>query len=247
MKKLCTILLLLCISFGLAWGQAEMTGEQIIRRALENEVHETSYIEGRMTIQDRFGTKVSTFNAWAEGEDNMLLEFTSVEEEGQKILRTDGQIYLFYPDAAELIRIQGSALRDSLLGSDFSYEDMTGGKDLLDSYRIQLLGTEQISGKPAYKVEMTAKSQGVAYPKQILWIDAEEFVTMQSHKFSLSGKLLKEMEVLETTTVQGKTFPSRSIMRDTLKTNSSTEFEILKIELGTRLPAGIFSLEELSW
>jgi hypothetical protein len=87
----------------------------------------------------------------------------------------------------------------------------------------------------------------VAYPKQILWIDAEEFVTMQSHKFSLSGKLLKEMEVLETTTVQGKTFPSRSIMRDTLKTNSSTEFEILKIELGTRLPAGIFSLEELSW
>ncbi|KGE71247.1 outer membrane lipoprotein-sorting protein [Spirochaeta lutea] len=226
---------------------ANLTAEQIIRRTQNNEVHETSFIRGRMTIEDRFGSKVSTFRAWSQGEEDMLLEFTSVEEEGQKVLRTQGQLYLYYPDAAEIIRIQGSALRDSLLGSDFSYEDMTGGRDLLDTYRFTLLGTESLDGREAYKIQMDAKNSSVAYPKQIVWIDTRDFVTLQSHRFSLSGRLLKEMQVLETMEVDGKIFPSRTTMRDTLKTNSSTEFEILEIELGLTLPRGIFSLEELSW
>lgn len=224
-----------------------ITPEEIIREMEENQVHETSRTEGKMIIEDRFGTKTVTFISWAEGEDTSLIEFTSRQERGQKILRTDEELYLFFPDAAEVIRLQGAALRDSVLGSDFSYEDMTGEGGILESYDVELLGTETVAGNECYKIELEAKSRSVPYPKEIMWVDTEQFVYRKVHKFSLSGKLLKEMRITEFTEQQGKTIPARFMMQDKMKQNSSTEFIIEEIELGIDIPDGTFSLQELRW
>ncbi len=224
-----------------------ISAEEIIQKLEENQVHETSRSEGKMSISDRFGEKVTTFKSWAEGEEKTLIEFTSRQERGQKILRTDDEIYLYFPDAAEVIRLQGAALRDSVLGSDMSYEDMTGGKGLLDSYDATLLGTESVDGEECYKVELKAKGRGVAYPREILWIDSEMFVTRRVHMFSLSEKLLKEMRMEEYRSLKGKTFPVHFIIEDKMKRNSSTEFVIESIEIGVDIPASRFSLEELTW
>lgn len=223
------------------------SAEQVIQRLEENQVHETARSEGRMIINDRFGEKVTTFKSWAAGDEKSLIEFTSRQERGQKILRTDDEIYLYFPDAAEVIRLQGAALRDSVLGSDMSYEDMTGGKGLLEDYDAEMLGTETVDGQECYKIELKAKGRGVAYPKEIIWVDAEMYVTRRVHMFSLSGKLLKEMRMQDYVTRRGKTFPVRFIIEDKLKRNSSTEFVIETIEIGVDIPSSRFSLEELTW
>lgn len=223
------------------------SAEEIIRKLEENQVHATARSAGRMIINDRFGEKVTTFKSWAAGEEKTLIEFTSRQERGQKILRTDNEIYLYFPDAAEVIRLQGAALRDSVLGSDMSYEDMTGGKGLLDDYRAELLGTETVDGRECYRIELKARGRGVAYPKEIIWIDSEMYVTRKVHMFSLSGKLLKEMRMQDYTTQHGKTFPVRFIIEDTMKRNSSTEFVMESIEIGVDIPASRFSIEELTW
>ncbi|MFO7848748.1 MAG: outer membrane lipoprotein-sorting protein [Spirochaetia bacterium] len=224
-----------------------ITAEEIVEKLEENQVHETARSEGKMIISDRFGEKVTTFRSWAEGEEKTLIEFTSRQERGQKILRTEDEIYLYFPDAAEVIRLQGAALRDSVLGSDMSYEDMTGGKGLLDSYNAELLGTERVDDKECYKLELEAKGRGVAYPKEIIWVDTEMFVTRRVHMFSLSGKLLKEMRIEEYRSERGKTFPVRFIIEDKMKKNSSTEFVIESIEIGIDISPDRFSLEELTW
>ena len=224
-----------------------ISAEEIIRKLEENQVHETARSEGKMIINDRFGEKVTTFKSWAEGEEKTLIEFTSRQERGQKILRADDEIYLYFPDAAEVIRLKGAALRDSVLGSDMSYEDMTGGKGLLDSYNANLLGTEQVNGQECYKVELKAKGRGVPYPREVLWVDSEKFVNHRVHMFSLSGKLLKEMRIEEYRSLKGKIFPVRFIIEDKMKSNSSTEFVIESIEIGVDIPPSRFSLEELTW
>ncbi|MBA7553551.1 hypothetical protein ES705_46144 [subsurface metagenome] len=177
----------------------------------------------------------------------MLIEFTSVEEEGMKILRTRDEIYLFYPDAEELIRMQGAALKESVMGSDMSYEDMTGGRTLLQSYKVKLEGTEEIDGAPCYKVSMEAKKKGVPYYKQIMWIDKELFIYRKIHKFSRSGKLLKEIICDDVRQVSGKNIAFHMVLKDTMKRNSSTEFVINDIQINIPLKASIFSLEELTW
>ncbi|RKX77828.1 MAG: outer membrane lipoprotein-sorting protein [Spirochaetes bacterium] len=224
-----------------------ITPEEILERMLENQVHDTARIEGKMIIQDRFGKKTVTFVSWSRGEDNALIEFTSKYEAGQKILRNEDELYLYFPDAEEVIRLQGAALRQSVLGSDFSYEDMTGEKDLLDSYKVTLLGSEEVDGHDCYKLQLEAVSRNVPYPREILWVDKELFIYRKVHKFSLSGRLLKEMRITRFTRQNGKVIPVELLMEDKMKKNSSTEFIIQKIEIGIPIPEEKFSLRELTW
>ena len=227
---------------------AAQSAEQFIRNMEANQVHDTSIIEGRIIITDRFGERASDFITYNRGTEDSLLEFTSAAERGQKVLRTSDEIYLFYPDAAEIIRIQGAALRESLLGSDVSYEDMTGNRGLLDDYRVTISGTDTVNGAPTTIVELRATSASdVAYPRQLLWIDNKDYVLLKAEQYALSGKLLKVTETQETTVQQGKIFPIRQTIEDKLKRNSQTEVVFETIRIDASLPRNIFSLEELSF
>ena len=224
-----------------------LTADEIIERMEANQTHSTAIIEGRMVIRDRFGDRTSTFIAHSEGAERFLVEFTSRAEEGQRVLRREGSLYLYYPDARETIRLQGAALRDSLLGSDISYEDMTGGRGLAADYRFSLLGEERVDSRRTYKVELTARTTSVAYPRQILWVDKEDFVLRKSEQFARSGRLLKTTTVLETMRQEGYHFPSRIRVVDETRRSSGTEMIVENARLAVTLPRNIFSLEELTW
>ena len=242
-------ILLLILAFGLlaALNVSAITAEEIVKNVERNEINEAERIDGSMIISDRFGSRTKTFISYASGSDKMLLEFTNPEERGQKILRLEDEIYLYFPEAEEVIHLQGSALKESVMGSDFSYEDMTGEGDLLDQYEVTLLGEESIDGRKHYHLELKARKRGLAYPKQEAWIDAETWVMTRANAYSLSGRLLKEMELGDIRVVAGKYVPHYIIMRDAMKKKSSTEMRIEAIDLAAELPPDIFSLEELTW
>jgi outer membrane lipoprotein-sorting protein len=241
--------ILLILTFGLAASSSlsAITAEEIIKNVERNEINEAERVEGSMIINDRFGSRVKTFVSYAAGADKMLLEFTNPEEKGQKILRLEDEIYLYFPEAEEVIHLQGAALKESVMGSDFSYEDMTGEGDLLDQYKVTLLGEETIEGRRHYHLELEARKRGQAYPKQEAWVDAETWVMTRANAYSLSGRLLKEMELGDIRKVAGKYIAYYVIMRDAMKKNSSTEMRIEAIDLQADLPPDIFSLQELTW
>ena len=78
-------------------------------------------------------------------------------------------------------------------------------------------------------------------------MDTEMFVYRRVHKFSRSGKLLKEMHITDFTAQDGLNIPTRIVMSDKLKKNSRTEFLVEEIEIGIPLDAKLFSLEELTF
>lgn len=224
-----------------------LTVDEIIDRLDENLVQDTSYAEIRMVIEDRFGERTSTMDAYAKGRDLSLIEFTSAAERGQKVLRTENEIYLFYPDAAELVRLQGAALRESMLGSDISYEDMTGNKTLEETYDTELLGTDTVNGVECYKVRLEAKQPNVAYPVQVMWVGQEHFALRKAEQYSLNGRLLKTMHVNEIQEINGRYIGTDVTISDALKSNSSTRMVMEEIEIGIPLSDDLFSLEELTW
>lgn len=224
-----------------------ITAEEVVRSVDDLETFDTSYSEGEIVTTDRFGVKTSTFKAWSRGAYDSLIEFTSVAERGQKVLRTSGELYLFYPDAQELIRLQGAALRQSMLGSDISYEDMTGEKDTLSDYTAKLMGTEQVGGRECHILELTAKTRTVAYPIQKLWVDTETYMIWKGEFSTKSGRLLKEMQVLETMEVDGRTLSKVTKIEDKMKRDSATEMRIDHLEIDVQLDPSIFSLQNLTW
>ena len=242
-----TITLLIILSLFIPVTAFALTGEEIIRRADEIQVFETSEASGEFQIKDRFGVKVSTFNSWSRGKNESLIEFTSKAERGQKVLRTEDELYLFYPDAEELIRMQGSMLRQSMLGSDISYEDMTGGKDRISQYDVILEGEETINGNDCYVLIMTAKVRTVPYPKEKLWIDKETFLVWKAEYYTKSDRLLKEMKTLDTQIINGRTIAVETKIVDKMKTDTETIMFISDIKINIPIDDAMFSLEELSW
>ncbi len=225
----------------------DLSAREIVRRLEANRTYETSRAEMTMVISDRFGRRESAMETWTRGADEALIEFTSAAERGQKVLRTEDEIYLFYPDAAELVRLQGAALRESMLGSDVSYEDLTGGKTLLDTYTVTLEGREEVDGHETYRISMEAKVRNVPYPRQTVWVDTELFVTRKSEQHALSGRLLKTIHQEDFRNIDGYAVPFRTVIADALKRNSSTTVLIDNLEIGVRVDDFLFSLEELSW
>ncbi|MBN1798332.1 MAG: outer membrane lipoprotein-sorting protein [Spirochaetales bacterium] len=231
---------------------AQITPEQIIKNAEYNQVHDTSKSTGKMIITNRFGTQQKTFEAVAQGEDNMLLTFTNIEERGQKILRLKDEIYLYFPDAEGLLRLQGGALKESVMGSSFSYEDLTGEKGLLDLYTVSFIETTpvqiEISGTSysCYHLKLKGK-RSVAYPEQELWIDSSNFVVRRAVYKSLSGRALKELVVERVERISGKYVPVQFNMIDKLQKNSQTRFIIENLRINVALRPDEFSLERLSF
>ncbi len=240
------IIAILIIGSAAVWAQFP-EAEGIIREMEGREVFSSAFLRGRMIINDRFGEKVSTFDSWSLGSDYSLIEFTSVEELGQKILRSEDDLYIYYPDAEEEIRLSGSALRDGILGSDVSYEDMTGGKSLLDDYSVAAFRSEILAGDDSWVIELVARRTSVPYPRQTIWIDKSSGNGIQSQMYSLSNRLLKVERVLEFDDQDGYVFPVHIRVEDMLKRNSSTEFIIDEIDVNIDIDMDFFSRENLTW
>jgi outer membrane lipoprotein-sorting protein len=231
---------------------AQLTPEEIIKKTEYNQVHDTSKSSGKMIIKSQFGTQSKTFEAVTQGEDNMLITFTNIEEKGQRILRLKDEIYLYFPNAEGLLRLQGGALKESVMGSAFSYEDLTGEKGLLNLYTVSFIETDPVSLEIAgikyscFHLELKGK-RSVAYPEQELWIDTNLFVVRKALYKSLSGRVLKELIVEKVDNISGKNVPVQFNMVDKLKKSSETRFIIQNLRINVALRPDEFSLERLSF
>lgn len=248
-KMILSFLIVTCVIAGVH----AITADEIIKKMEANE-NLSSVSEGSFEITDSLGTRVSTFKSYEAANGDLMLEFTNPEERGQKILRLENEIYLYFPDAVEVIHLQGDALQDRVMGSDFSYEDLRGGESVLDEYKAVLEGTEDVDGHQCYKVVLTAlpDAEDVIYPRQILWVDTQLFAYRKGELYSYTNRedeyrLIKEMEVLDIRQISGYNIPFHMVMRDTMKKNSKTVFKLTEMKIGVKLDPALFSLEELTW
>jgi len=243
MKKIFLILILFLCTLNLY----AITSNEIIKRVEKNQITKTSHYTAILIINDRFGSRRKTLEAFTSGRNKTLIEFTNPEELGQKILIIDNEIYLYFPDAEEIIHLQGNALRDSVLGSDFSYEDLAGEEGYFKKYNSEFLKTVKIDNTKCYLLKLTAKKRGMTYPIQKIWVDAELFVLRKAEYYSLSERLLKELFVKEIKRISGKFIPVNIEIRDRLKKHSSTQSKIEEIQIDIPIKPDTFSLEELTW
>lgn len=96
-------------------------------------------------------------------------------------------------------------------------------------------------------LRLTARRREVVYPRQVVWIDAEQFVTRRVEQFSRRGRALKRMVVSDYRAVGGKLIAVRLEMSDLMKRDSRTVFLIDAIEVDGAVDETLFSLEELTF
>jgi len=241
MKKI----LFLLLSLNFIVSAQDLSVEDIINNMDANRTYKSAKMDVTLTIKDRWGTRKSVASAYSQGKDDMLMEFTSNEEAGQKVLRKPNTIYLYYPDNDDLVTLKGSALRQSMFGSDVSYEDMTSEKNTLDDYTATLEGTEEIDGQQTYKVKLVAKKKNLAYPVKVLNIDQNNFVTLKAQYYTRSERLLKIMTSSNIVKKGDIYYAKEQRIEDKMKRGTYTIFSIDSLDLDYDFSENFFSIQQL--
>jgi hypothetical protein len=133
-------------------------------------------------------------------------------------------------------------LRQSMMGSDFSYEDQTSRNKMYEIYDTVIKDeTEDI-----YVIELTARpDQETTYYRRLMRVSKADFSMIDQELYANSGKLLKLMTVIENTDLNGKKYPSRIRMEDKVKKGSYTEIIMENIRLNIVIEESVFSFQNL--
>lgn len=246
MKKLLPLsVCLLILSLLAVTAVGAITAEEIIKRRDNNEYVKTAKAESEMVIISANRKMTKTMLSYVE-EENALTVFTNPRDRGTKFLKRGDDLWMFFPDAEDIIKISGHMLNQGMMGSDFSYQDIMEADKLTELYEFKLLGEEELDGRPCYVLEgIAVKGKEVSYYRRKSWVDKERFIGLKEELYARSGRLLKVMTVKQVKQIEGRWYPVESVMEDKLKKNTRTEFIIKAIEFNPEIPAGTFTLENL--
>ena len=224
---------------------AEMTAEEIINKRDDNEYFDTAQMEAEMIIVSG-GRKITKTMLILSDKRNALIEFTNPVDRGTKFLKREGDLWMFFPDAEEIIKISGHMLNQGMMGSDFSYQDIMESDKLTDLYNFEVVREEEIEGRLCYVLEGIAREGvKVSYYRRVSWIDKERFIGLKEELYTQSGRLLKETKVNEVQEIEGRWIPIDSVMENKLRKNTYTGFKIINIDFNPEIPEETFTLQNL--
>lgn len=224
---------------------AEMTAEEIINKRDDNEYFDTAQMEAEMIIVSGGRKITKTMFILSDGR-NALIEFTNPVDRGTKFLKREDDLWMFFPDAEEIIKISGHMLNQGMMGSDFSYQDVMESDKLTDLYDFEIIKEEEFDGRPCYVLEGIAREGvKVSYYRRVSWIDRERFIGLKEELYTQSGRLLKETKANIIEEIEGRWIPTNSVMENKLRKDTYTEFTITQIKFNLEIPEETFSLQNL--
>jgi len=236
------------LSFTFLLGQSDnMTVQDIIQAMDDNLNAKSRVMTSKMIVHGRRTSRTIESRNWVVGINQAFTEYLSPPREaGTKMLKLYDKLWTYSPQTDRVIQISGHMLRQSVMGSDMSYNDMMEDRPLEELYEATLEGSALIYGRDHWIMYLEAKVKGLSYPKRRAWIDKEYLLPMKEELYGKSGKLLKTSTMDGIKKVQGRWFPSRFIFKDELKRNSKgTEWHIDDIEFDVDIPEIRFSKAKL--
>lgn len=236
-----TIITLFLINLALQ-GNSQPSADLILERVDKNMTSDNRVFESSMTIHGRRSSRTMTMRTYSIGDKQSFTEYLSpARDQGTKMLKLENQLWIYSPSTDRTIQISGHMLRQSVMGSDLSYEDMMEDRKLTDIYTAKVIGEETIDGRPTYILELTAKVNDVSYFSRKMWIDTERYIPLKEDLFAKSGQLLKRTTMSDVEKIEGRWFPTKIVFKDMLKQGDGTEYKMTSIKFNQTIPEHIFS------
>jgi outer membrane lipoprotein-sorting protein len=219
------------------------SGEDILAKVDDNLYFAEAVIMAKMIVHGRSGSRTIESKTWKKGTERSLVEYLAPPREaGKKMLKLDDQVWNYIPEPTDrIIRISGHLLRQSVMGSDLSYEDITENHRLVEMYDAVVVGSDSLAGRECWVLELTAKVEDVAYHSRKVWVDRERWLPLREERFAKSGKLLKTTQIEEVFRLEERWYPKRMVFKDELSSGEGTEYMIDSIDLDVEIPDYLLS------
>ena len=223
-------------------GYAQPDANEILEKVDKNMSSENRVFESSMIINGKRTSRTITSKSYSVGDDKSFTEYLSPpREQGTKMLKLENQLWIYSQSTDRVIQISGHMLRQSVMGSDLSYEDMMDDRKLTDVYNAAVTGKEEIQSRSTWVLELKAKVSDVAYASRKVWIDTEYYIPLKEELYAKSGQLLKRITLSNVVKIQGRWFPTTIIYKDMLKQGDGTIFKMTSIKFDQVIPEYIFT------
>ncbi len=249
--KLLTVLLVLSASTGLA--QENLSAEAIITKAQQISHYSGNDMKARVLMQliNKDGKEriremtMLRLNADEVGEQKFFLYFHKPGDVRDmtfmvwKHPRRDDERWLFIPAVKMVRRIAANDKRSSFVGSDFSYEDISGREVEDDTHSLER--EEPVEGRTAFVVRSVPKDEKSSeFSYKLSWIDKESFVLWREEYYDRRDELYKAFTADEVKQVQDHWTSIKRTMKNT-QNGHRTEVTFLAVDYDVGLEDSLFS------
>jgi hypothetical protein len=219
-----------------------LSGDEILKKVDLNMFSQNKIVVSRMIIHGERGSRTVEAKSWQRGTRESFSEFLApARDKGTKMLKLQDMLWTYTPSTDRTILISGHMLRQSLMGSDLSYEDMMEDPHLPNLYAATVSSEETIDGRPCWILNLSATKEEISYFSRKVWVDKSRYILLREHLYAKSGKLLKTMDIREVMEVQNRWIAKSILYKDVLKEGEGTEFFVDSIVLDATIPDYLFS------
>lgn len=203
-------------ALGLARAQEKLSGEEIVKKSQLMLYYAGKDIKAKvlMKLISKSGKErireltMLRLNKGESGEQKYYMYFHQPADVREmtfmvwKYLGKNDDRWLYVPAIKLVRRIAANDKNSSFVGSDFTYEDVSGREVVEDAHTLK--GEEALNGKPVYVVESIPKEEKSAfYNRKVSWIDQETFLPLKEEYYDRRGELYKIFTADKIESVQG--------------------------------------------
>jgi hypothetical protein len=211
--------------FGTAWAE-KLTVDQILIKMQTSGNYQTSQGQATMQIinQDNDITemKLMMYDKKEKGDqpEKQLMRFTDPARlKGTAILMVGDNIW-YYNNRTNRVRLLSqSAKKGSMMGSSFSYEDMS------INYAKDYTGEILKEDKDYYELKIMPKDKDKDYKYIITKVRKDKFLVESADYYNKQGMKYKELTSSDFKEINGRTMPMITKMKD-IEENKLTVFEV---------------------
>lgn len=208
--------------------------------------YQTMKFEAIMKIQS--GNRALTKNFYGflnDKEDKAFMEYTNPQDRGTRYLKLKNDMWIYIADAQDVLKLSGHLLRDGMMGSDISYDDMMKQGSYASQYNAVSVSSTNFEGKDVYLLVLDAKNESdVNYVRQDLYVDKNNYYVQKVVMYAKGRnkeRAIKEFILSDYVKVGTLNMPKTLIAKDLRKRNSSTKITYDKMEIDISIDDKIFT------
>jgi len=156
-----------------------------------------------------------------------------------KYPKKDDDRWLFIPALNMVRKIAASDRRSSFVGSDFTYEDISG-RDIEDDNH-SVIKEEKAGNRDCYLIKSVPKDEkGTDYAYKLSWIDKERWLPLKEEYQSKKGELQKVFTADEVRDISGLWTITKRTMKN-MESGHRTEVTFEKVEYNLGVEDDLFT------
>jgi len=155
-----------------------------------------------------------------------------------KYSNRDDDRWMFIPAINMVKRIAAQDKLSSFVGSDFTYEDVSG-RDLGDDTHV-LEREEKLGNRDCYVVKSTPKGNDANFGYKLTWVDKANFLPLKEEQYDKKGALYKVFTADKVADIQGIPTVIKRTMKN-VQTGHRTEVTYLNTGYNLGIEDSLFS------